>query len=384
MTGAFYVTAFAVGTTLALLLLFSPFAKAEDDIIDISVEHIVCPAKGDPSRKVFYFNATKGQFGIRTEKLKFSDGMDVNEDGKKDQLLDSGMDLAGNKVETWCLQQSDKIDQRFGLAFVPAKGDNAGKRLWFAGCYFANAMNTTLYFGKVDMKSGNYKEYDEVVFNNRDYMADNDLKIPMGKNDYHFRYFNAGPNKGKIRKDNSTGKWVKNTEGIWEYKTEKVDEGDVVDPLKLPQDLRVASNVSPNGGVDVATAVVTTDVVVGPNWSYALQVNPSFTWGDDVLISPSVHINAGDQLTIAGAGITDPYVSGEAATPAFGGWQVLEYDSQHVTFVANYSVDVLPDRAFGSFGFHSDYPASGLVPWVYAGGEIGISSHTWGPGYPSP
>jgi len=204
------------------------------------VKGFACPATGDPYEVVQCFDDKgKPKPGFPKQNSKpFNDGEDVNGDGKKDRLGSVMTDAKGNKVECWCLQKSDKTPQQFAYAFVPAGG---GGRKWFGGCYFPNGQNGLKCEGDVVKKGpdkGKIDEYTKVSQYNVDRGTDN-TKPPDGTKDKHFCYFNSGPNKGKILKTLTEGRWVKisDTPPRWRYETTKTTPCPIKDPPAQPQDL---------------------------------------------------------------------------------------------------------------------------------------------------
>jgi len=335
-----------------------------------------CPEEGDP----YEVDAT----GKKTMRPFKDSKTDINGDKGNDVLGDSFPDGKGNMVECWCVQKGATA-QQFFYAFVPIGG---GGRKWFGGCYYSGGKNFINPNGEKD-KTGQFKEYETITQTNIEYAWDPVKKAPTGTRDRHFEYYNSGPNKGKRRVVDTEGVWEKNGVGAngdieWKYKIIKTTPGEFVDPPVDPKDILASNVTDDHSGVHGPMAEVFASITALPRYDYSLLPMPPVDLSPLIPDSAGnvavweVHITTGDTWTIAGLGIGSPFVIGEAALAANGGWQVLEFDSGYVTYRATQTVSLNYDHPIAGFGFFSQEPP-GSVRWVYAGAEIGEAGTTTGP-----
>ncbi|HKY33472.1 MAG TPA: hypothetical protein VJV23_13140 [Candidatus Polarisedimenticolia bacterium] len=357
-----------------------------------------CPPNGNPAEIVNCYDPrtkkSKPGFPKRTEK-PFDQGEDVNGDNAKDMRGRNYEDLAGNRIECWCVQKSaEQPSQQFYYAFVP-KG---GTRQWFGGCFFPNGNNQLApHCDPADVvkegpNKGRCKEFKGAWQYNWDYGTDRS-KPPNGTKDKHFKYHHSGPNKGKIQKSRTMGAWVKtgqkdaNGNDVYIYVTDPAmtEMDPPEDPPSKPKDL-LAVGPDSNGGSELASFALIPDLSALPAWTYSLLVAPPFHDGardpntqEPLATSVELSIRAGDELTITGTSISAPFVSGNAALPSHGGWQIAGSSHEHVTFRATQDVSQAGlNLPLGDFGFTSSATA-GPVRWAYAGEDISAFETTTGP-----
>jgi len=387
------------GVPLALVLALSILLTATPASAD-QAKGFSCPATGDPSEIVTCYNddgSVKPGFPKVTPK-PFSGGTDVNNDMKKDRLGSVTTDLAGNKIECWCLQKSSKTAQRFAYAFVPKGG---GARQWFGGCFYPNGKNFLHCYGQVYVNGpnrGRFVEYTAVSQDNIEW-GDDPNGPPTGTHDKHFRYYNSGTNKGKIQKFKTRGMWVlvghdADGKAIYKYRTTSSTACPVTDPPSTPQGLFTVAFepgelpeggelVGPFNGVDEQPLAVIANTEAPPTYEYRLMVPPTFPanyedLAGSVVTAGDVAIYPGDQFIATGSGITDAWVHPLAALPEVGGWELIEFDDEHATFQATTYAEPFPGEPFGPFVVISD-ALPGETTAAYVGEDVGMSLTTQGP-----
>jgi hypothetical protein len=370
------------------------------------VQEVFCPADDEPYKQIDAFDEDgKRKTGYpKKEERPFKDGQSCCGDGVKDQLLESQLDRAGNAMETWCIQKrTGMTGQQFYFAFVP-KG---GKRHWYGGCFFphgSNGVDPTLDFVDKKVTITLLKQ------RNEDYGGDFS-KPPTGTADKHFTYFNSGKDAGKYQLSTTEGTWKKDGTDAdgkqkWKYETDgsKTKNDTPRKPpdkpwqlvttvnLVIDREFRPLTSLPDHPGVTMPAVALVVDASSPPTFEYRLLMKPWLDEGaidpdtlEEAVVSSEGTIHAGDVWTITADGITSAVVSGDAALPGFGGWQLEEFDSQHATFVATATVTdtTLLNLPIGSFLIESGAPA-GEIRWAYSGTEAGEISTTVGPSFAVP
>lgn len=355
-----------------------------------------CPPAGDPYDYEKCYDERGNPKPGYPKKIPrpFDGGEDVNDDGKKDRKGSTRSDLAGNKIECWCLQKSDKTPQQFAYAFVPA-GTN--ERRWFGGCYFPNGNNNVICKGEIETNGpnkGKVKEYTSVCQDNIDWgPRRNDP--PTGKKDLHFKYYNSGDNKGKVQKFKTEGTWEPDGTGPdgkpkYKYKETKRTECPITPPPATPQELLVAT-LEPGeieegfalgfGGTDAPNFTVLSVPETAPFWEFHALLPTDRGFLDDVpdvWTAIETEIHPGDEFTLTGSGFQAVWMSDEMKSAERGGWVLSEVDDEHATFVATTHAQPETGYPFGSFFVHSEAKA-GTIRWAYMGEEIGVTGEMTGP-----
>ncbi|HSS52585.1 MAG TPA: hypothetical protein VLX28_26890 [Thermoanaerobaculia bacterium] len=274
---------------------------------------------------------------------------DVDGDGVRDYVFPqlTQKDAAGNSVEVYCLQASNKHAAQFESYYT----DKAtGKKYFIGGCYFDGGQNTRSKQKFTDgLNKGNWK------------LLDWDNVDPNSPNDWHFE---LDPVTKKETKKKTTHKVVLETrDNLW-YANSRSDvvAVEVQDATGNPYEITFGGvplmndcAVNNCGGASAPNLVVTSNLNRLGQWEMSFTV-PSFggtgTQTDPFTGSPA-HIAAGDSLTIAGVSLTKAYVSGAAADPANGGWVVGSFSASEVTFVATQDAEAWPGRPVGGLIFET-------------------------------
>src|SRR4051794_18264519 len=101
-----------LGPVLTFFVMLTLAAKPQ---LADQQQDFTCPENGDPYVVISCRDKDGGQKPGFPKKvtMPFAEGQDINNDGKKDRLgpgtPDAMMDVAGNRIEQWCLQKSDKV-----------------------------------------------------------------------------------------------------------------------------------------------------------------------------------------------------------------------------------------------------------------------------------
>lgn len=291
--------------------------------------------------------------------------------GEMGWKLNEMTDGAGNKIQTWCLRPGNGHGgPDFAQRYISAGG---ATDVWTGACLFAGGINRD-NFSFTGNNPAN--AYNAVTW----------LNIEPGMNgqmtrDWEFSY-NPATGNLSVTKTKTTWNLVGRIQnGVLRfYLVAKSMKDNTVNPnpdtYQAPMRF---SNLTFNGnqltqanapgtanGAFVAAAVPS-----GPVTTLSLT-NPSFG-GNGTMGTPFVGVtdalSAGDMFTVEGTGISNPLVSGTAATAAGGDWMVESWSSSFVTYEDTDPVTVYPGDDIFGFDFYSLSSAIGDSWWLISSNE---------------
>jgi hypothetical protein len=324
-----------------------------------------------------------------------------NKAGEKGILFRTIDDKAGNKADVWCLlERKDARGQRIhggpdlALLYTP-KG---GKGVWVGACTLEDGFNFFTYdYDKWDKQDNKAEKFTKFRWRNRQ----NDDGTGNEKKDFEYEYDVKEEEQGRkgLTITRTKGKYVTNefpdpvnpsrTMKERDYFSE-VEERQQGGPIKAPEDfkdLKLNNNQLTLESGDRGIGAQPVTVVLSPQsppgrFEYALVTSNLGGSGapEDPVIGVRAMVKPGDVLTIAGAQIRDPFVTGLASQIQFGGWVVDDFNDTFVSFKVMSEAEFHPGFEVTGFGFLSD-GGKGQVRWGLASTNefSGSSGVTFGP-----
>lgn len=297
--------------------------------------------------------------------------------GETGWKLDTETDDKGNVVDIWCLKPNAKHGgDDFGYLWTP-KG---GASVWVGACVFGCGQNkhNKQFVDKDDGKGGGKPNGRPDEFTRLTWF--NAEPPPAGTKDWAFSF---NPATGKLTISKTEGTWSapyvdpKDGKTKRDYKSKVVDS-ETVDPPSNFEDLKFKGTQltllnGDDGAERGAFAALVNPGSTLNAWDITLRANAISGSGTaaDPYNGLIASIFEGDTFTLGGLGIANPQVSGLAASSAFGGWVVSDFDSSFVTFMATADVDFAPGTDIPDFFLSS---ADSTLDWNLASVNEEVSS----------
>jgi hypothetical protein len=312
--------------------------------------------------------------------------------GEKGVLEGEIFDSKGNRIQVWCLLK--KIPDHGGPDLAYLFTPNMGKGLWIGACTFDAGQNNFTYSYKMLVRfqipiktnvfiikrptmdaNGKITDVeflrDEIMVRQGPDMFTGffwhnyeglDPKNPQAeRNDFEYSYDVA---KNQLTISKTTGTFVNGKYMTKTRDTQRPDPPpDNFKDLKF-KGVQITLGNGDNSAASPPYRLVLSHAGHGGQFLYSLISHQTTGSGTpaDPFTGVEVVIKPGDELTIGAAGIDDASVTGVAAQPMFGGWQVKSFDDSRVTFEATSMVVFEPGTVIDGFGLQSDRPV-GMIPW---------------------
>ena len=288
-----------------------------------------------------------------------------------DKLVERQEDEKGNIVELWCID-----DTWFGKRYVP----KTGAAVWVGKCWFDEGKNNQGKCSPDANDNGKPDEWQKISWKN--------VEPPgAGSLDWLYNYYCTGPNAGKLKVWETTGHWSDSEKinGKWVQKwiTTKYKDYSFEDaptnfsgiPGHMPSGIKSPKQVP---GIAVGLFEIN-PLQLGPVWEYKISLPAIGGTGDsiDPFLGFPVDICPGDTWTLAAAGVSNPYVTGSAAS---AGWAVAGWGACYVSYTyAGVDTFVLdPGYAIQGFCFQSN-AIPGTQHWTCYGEGLNYADTTTAP-----
>jgi hypothetical protein len=267
---------------------------------------------------------------------------------------------------------------------VEAERGDDKDAVWIGACVFKNSNNP---YAKPTADKNHKGKPDD--FSKGPLIWFNNEMSPKGTHDWDYSY---DPPTNKLSVYETRGVWFdkkddpKANRNGKVYETQKIVDQDKYDAPKEFKDIKFKGKqltYVPGSGFAAEALALSLDSVSDGVWTYTLIVNALGGAGtlSDPFLGREVLILAGDSFTIAAPCISAPFVSESASRYEYGGWVVLGYTTESVTFRATYSADFGPGALIEAFGFSSSNLLAQSVPWDFASSNptVGSASRVLGP-----